>query len=588
MQKSLLQNFKAVLIDYRVQLLKAIGMVAISNGLLVLNPLIFRQAVMAMEGSETQLYLGPFHNRLWAWVVLILSVAGVSALFKYWMRVAFISISRDVERRLRSKIFGRIQAQSMRFFDKHGVGELISRLTNDISTYREVMGPGIIYPLYAVTMMIPGFIALFSLSPQMGAVALLPLFVVPITNILIRKPIYRSSMAVQQMLGEMSNLTQEHYSGIRMIKGYGAERGTFQQFCAMGRDFLRDSFNLASLQGLIFPFFSLIAKIVTVLLVLFAGLTIIGGYATLSTADFVSFMWIQSYIFFPVLSIGWVVPIYQRGRAAYDRLVEIYDEPIEVEDSAKEEIHIPEGADITFKGLSFTYPGAEVSSLNNLNLTIEGGTFVGITGPVGAGKSTLFRLLNREYEIPKGTIFIGGRDIREYPLEAFQKAMVTVEQLPFLFSKSIRENVGFGNILAPQEEIERVASFADLHETVLEFPEQYETIVGERGMTLSGGQKQRVAMARAFLVNRSILLLDDIFSAVDTATEKRIFEAMQKNFSGKMVLLISHRVSVLNTMDRVIYMRDGSVIEDGSPQTLIENRGQYAALVALQGDSHES
>jgi ATP-binding cassette subfamily B protein len=217
-----------------------------------------------------------------------------------------------------------------------------------------------------------------------------------------------------------------------------------------------------------------------------------------------------------------------------------------------------------------------------LTFNIKGGSFVGITGPIGSGKSTLFRLLSREYEIPRGMIYIGGKDIHDYPLEAFSKSMVTVEQIPFLFSKTIAENVMFGRDSASQAEIELVSRHADLHETVMEFPQQYDTVVGERGVTLSGGQKQRIVMARAFLVNRSILLLDDIFSAVDMGTERRIFDRMKSNFEGRTVLLITHRVSILEQLDRVIYMQDGKIVEDGSPAQLVQKKGYYAALHDLQ------
>jgi ATP-binding cassette subfamily B protein len=280
--------------------------------------------------------------------------------------------------------------------------------------------------------------------------------------------------------------------------------------------------------------------------------------------------------------LAWVLPIYERGRAAYDRLVEIYMEPIEISEGSHLHLHIPPKSEILFKELNFAYPRFSHHALKNINLTIKGGSFVGITGPVGAGKTTLFRLLNREYEIPKGMIFLGGRDIHDYSFEAFSQSIVTVEQIPFLFSKSIAENVSFGKEGATQEELELVAEMADLHDTVLEFPDQYNTVIGERGVTLSGGQKQRLAMARAFLVNRSILLLDDIFSAVDAATEKRIFNAMKMNFIDKTVLMITHRVSILEQMDLVIYMKNGEIVENGSPLDLFNQKGYYRTLFDLQ------
>jgi ATP-binding cassette subfamily B protein len=280
--------------------------------------------------------------------------------------------------------------------------------------------------------------------------------------------------------------------------------------------------------------------------------------------------------------LSWVLPFYERGRAAYSRLVDIYEEPIEVQDNPSSTLQTQPNADITFKDLTFTYPLASRPSLQNLNLHINGGSFVGITGPVGAGKSTIFKILNRAYEIPPNHLYINGHEIHEYSLNALRADMVTVEQAAFLFSRSLGDNVRFGRAEASHEELELVAQYADLHETVMSFPEKYDTLVGERGVTLSGGQKQRIAMARAFLVDRSILLLDDIFSAVDSKTEKHIFESIKKHFTGKTVLIITHRVSVLEQMDRIVYMIDGKVEEDGTPAELIEKKGHFAALAELR------
>jgi len=592
MEKSLIDNLKVVLIRYRWRLLKGFLMMLVSNSLLILNPLIFRQAVMAFDPSspETDGFLvsrfgwlmGEHKASIGIWACLLLTIAATSAFFKYWMRMTFITVSREVELEVRSKIFKKIQFQSMAFFDRHGIGDLLSRLTNDISAYRDVLGPGIMYPLFFLTIFIPGLVAMFSIAAPLASISLIPIMIIPFVNFAVRGHIYTMASSVQRILGKMSNMVQEHFSSVRIIKSYVIENAAGMRFRELCRQLQRMSLRLASIQGSLFPFFTFLTKVITVLLVMFSGLFILRAWSDLTTADFVSFMWIQSYIFFPVLMLGWLIPVYERGRASYDRLVEIFEEPIEVQDTPGSHLRIPTGANIIFRGLTFTYPTAEVPALSDVKLEIEGGTLVGITGPIGAGKTTLFRLLDREYEIPRGMILVNDQDIHDYPLQAFHAQIVTVEQLPFLFSKSISENVRFGRREASQEELEVVSRYADFHETVLEFPEQYETVIGERGVTLSGGQKQRLAMARAFLVNRSILLLDDIFSAVDTITEKRIFHAMKENFQGKTVLLVTHRVSTLEQMDRVIYMANGCILEDGPPDRLIAQNGHYAALAELQ------
>lgn len=555
-------------------------MVVVSNALLILTPLTFRYALSALETEPP--------SAVYYWAALLLSIATLSAWFKYWMRMSFIGISRDIEQEVRSKLFIRIQSQTRAFFDRHGIGELLSRLTNDISAYRDMLGPGMLYPSYFLTLVVPGVAVLFYISPPMASISLIPLMAIPLLNLFVRNTLFTTSLEVQQALGRMSDVAHEYYSGIRIVKGYEIEKAALARFQESSLRYSQQNFLFSCVQGLFSPFLSLMTKGVTIALVLVAATMILQGWRSLSAADFIAFMWIQSYLFVPILMLGWVLPIYQRGRAAYARLVSIYEEPIEMTGGETTLLRIPPQADIVLKDLTFSYPNQHKPALINVNLTIPGGAFVGITGPVGAGKTTLFRILCREYGIDKGKVFIGGHDINDYDLEAFFQEMVTVEQVPFLFSKTIAENVLFGKDEATRDELDAVVKQADLYEAILAFPEQYETVVGERGLSLSGGQKQRVAMARAFLVNRSILLLDDIFSAVDVETEKRIFSMMRQNLKGKTVLLITHRVPILEAMDRIVYMAEGKVKEEGSPKELLQHKGAYAALVELQEGSPQS
>jgi len=589
MEPTLFLNLKAVVNRYRWRLLFTAATVAISNFLLVINPLIFRQAVMAVTPQENAVHsplfiklFGPYYSSIWPWGLLLIAVAFIAASLKYRMRVGFFSVGRDVERDTRAKLFNQIQMQSMAFFDRHGTGELLSRMTNDINAYRDVLGPGLLYPLFFLTIVIPAIVALFVISVPLAALSLLPLAAFPLFNSSLRGIVFKLSTEVQQKLADLSNMAQEHYAGIRVVRSYVIENNCYRLFAALCKELSRYNFKLVCFLGIIFPFFITVSKTVTLLSVLVAAAIVLKAWGTLNAADFVSFIWIQTYIFFPLLMLGWILPIFARGSAAYRRLYEIYMEPIEVHEGTNANLKIPEKAPIKIVNLSFSYPGAEQEALENINLEIPAGTFVGFAGPVGGGKSSLFKLLNREYEVPRGHIFIGEHDIRDYTFEALHRAIVTVEQAPFLFSKTIAENVRFGREEASQREVETVSKYAELHETVLEFPAQYETEIGERGVTLSGGQKQRVALARAFLVERSILLLDDIFSAVDTETEHKIFQSLKSKFKGKTVLLITHRFSILEQMDRVIYVAGGKIVEDGTPEALLRQKGSFAALAELQ------
>lgn len=567
MEQTLLKHLGAIVRKNIGTLAVSFLLITLANVLLISNPLLMRYAI---------------EHRLNPWVVapVLVGVAFLSSFLRYMMRINFVKVSRTEEKEMRARIYKRISGQTMTFFDRHGIGELTSRLSADISSYRDVLGPGLLFPVYFLTTVIPGLIALFWLTPKLAWIVLIPIISVPLINAVLKGTVYNLSSRFQALLAEMSNFVQETFSGIRIVKGYHAEESLLKKFYAYCDQFLGLNIPLMSFQGLTAPFLTLITRLTTTVMVIVAGYLILTGHEVITIADFAAFMWIQSYIYFPVLILGWVLPMYQQGRASYNRIKGVYEEPIELEDGEGED-KIPLSADIEFHNLTFTYPHQKVPQINGLSLKLKGGDFIGLTGPAGGGKSTLFKLLNREYEIPRGMITIGGKDIHDYPLESFYQDIVTVEQIPFLFSKSIKENVGFGDETATQEEIERASSLADLHETVLSFEEGYETMVGEKGIMLSGGQKQRVAIARAFLVERSILLLDDIFSALDTATEAKIFKALKENYDGKTVIITTQRVSALEKMDEVVVISKGRVIQQGAPDELLKKEGYFKAMKEL-------
>lgn len=305
MEATLFEHMKVIFSCYRWRFFQASVMVLISNCLLILNPLIFRQAVLEMSISNGRPggmgYGIGGTTSLGIWIALLLCIAIVSAFFKYFMRIAFISVSRDAEKEVRAKLFARIQSQSMAFFDKHGIGELLSRLTNDISAYRDVLGPGIMYPIFFLTLVIPGLCALFSISPILTSISLVPLLTIPLLNLTMRRSVYQMSYFLQEGLGTLSNMSQEHYSGIRIIKGYAVEPQFTWNFSTFCRKLIALSVKLNCFQGLLFPFFTMLTKMITVILVVFSGAIILYAWGHLNTADFVSFMWLQSYIFFQFL-----------------------------------------------------------------------------------------------------------------------------------------------------------------------------------------------------------------------------------------------------------------------------------------------
>ncbi len=527
---------------------------------------------------------GTSPHSIGAWLILLLSIAVISALFKYGMRIIFMSVGRQVETEMRSQLFERIQIQSKTFYDRHGIGDLLSRLTNDMTAYRDMLGPGLMYPMFFLTMLIPAVTALFFISPLMAGVSTVPVVAIFLMNLWIRHPLFKLSDAVQRSLSDMSRMAHEYFSGIKLVKSYGMERATSLRFKELCEIFGQLNMRSATLQGLFFPALVSLIKLTSVSVVALAGMVMLLDWGSpISMGDFLAFIWIQSYVFGPLLMLVWVIPMYQKGRAAYARLVNIYAEPIEVFDVPGANALIDSRTGIDFRDLTFAYPGQSHSIFSGFNLSIQPGTFLGITGPVGSGKTTLFRLLNREYDVPPEKIFLGGQDIHCYALEAFRQDLIIVDQIPFLFSKSVRDNIKLGNPSATEEEMIEAAKRADLHSDILSLPMGYDTMIGERGLTLSGGQRQRMAIARTLLADRMIFLFDDIFSSVDSSTEKKIFDQLRERFSGKTVLFITHRVSILQQLDRVIYLVGGKIQSDGAPAELAEREGPYKNLVELYG-----
>lgn len=568
MEKSLWQNLLAVVRHYRKRLSLATLMLLLANLLTLANPLLVRYALDNPESAP------------WKWALILLVIAFCSSLFRYRMRVEFSLVAKEVEQKARLTLFERLQQQSRGFHDRHSVGELIERLSSDMGAYRDVVGPGLLFPVFLLTMIIPGLFALAFISPPLALITAFSMLVIPLINFTFRKRIYKGAMRVQEQLARMGKFVQETFSGIRIVKGYVVEETLIRQFEKECQELLGMNFKLSSLQGVFFPLLTTVIRAVTLGLVLLAGLFF------LSPADFVSFMWIQSYIFFPLLILGWIIPIWQQGRAAYDRITQILDEPIEVVGG----IHphkIPKKPSIHITGLTFAYPNS-APLFEDLNLHIEGGSLTGLTGPPGGGKSTLFKLLSRDYEIPRKMIAIAGKDIHDYPLDSFWEEVITVDQIPFLFSKTIRENVRFAKRDATDEEVIGVSDLAALHEEVSGFEKGYDTVIGEKGVGLSGGQKSRLAIARAFLVDRNLLLLDDIFAALDETTADKIFETLRAQFKGKTVVLTTSKAKLLEKMDKVVVLKGGKIMEEGPPSHLFKNSSILKELKDIEDGKETS
>lgn len=579
MEKSLFRNLCRIIAEHKSRFGIAIVLVCMSNGLLVLNPFVFRAALTNALASYNDIGAWAVINAL-SFVPVLLLVAALSALLKYRMRIQFVSISRDAEEEFRERLYAKLQSQSRAFFDTHSIGDLINRLSSDISTYREILGPGIMYPIFALSMMIPAAVSLFYLSKTLFLFSLLPLFVLLIINILSRESLYSLSTLSQEVLSKMTALADETYNGVRIFKAYDFKKIGEKLFSKLGFKHSLLRRKLFVRQGLIHPLFILILQGASASTAFLFSYMHTSSLSMISTQDFLTFIWLQNYLFLPVMMLGWIFSLYQQGKAAYDRLSALYNEFVEVQDSGTVD-EVVKRADITLKDLTFSYHGSSRSSLEGVSLDIEEGSHVGIAGAVGSGKSTLLKLIQREYEIGKGMLFIGGTEVHEFKLSALYQLMATCEQIPFLFSDTVSENIRFGREDATNEEILSIASSVDLHDEIEGFPEKYDTTVGERGHLVSTGQKQRIAVARSLIASKRILILDDVFANVDASKEKIMLDRLLKDFKEATVILVTNRISVLDRMDKVVFLQEGRVVEQGSPEELKRRGGAYSVLSEL-------
>lgn len=579
MEKSLFWNLSRIVLEKRSRFAIAIVLVCMSSGLLVLNPFIFRAALTNAIAGYEGVGAGAAVNTL-SFIPVLLLVSALSAWLKYRMRIEFVALSRDAEEEFREKLYARLQSQSRAFFDNHSIGDLINRLSSDISTYREILGPGIMYPIFALSMMVPAAISLIYLSETLFLFSLLPLCILLMINIVSRESLYTLSISSQEVLSKMSTLADETYSGVRIFKAYDFKKIGEKLFSSLGLKHSILRRKLFVRQGLIHPLFIFLLQGASAATAFLYSYMHTSSLSTLSAQDFLTFIWLQNYLFTPVMMLGWIFSLYQQGKAAYVRLRILYEEPVEVQDNGSKD-RVGERADIMLKNLTFSYAGASHPSIEGVNLRIEEGSHVGIAGAVGSGKSTLLKLLQREYEIGKGMFFIGGVEVHEFKLSALYQLMATCEQIPFLFSDTISENIRFGREDATKEEISSIASSVDLHDEIEGFPEKYDTTVGERGHLVSTGQKQRIAVARSLIASKRILILDDIFANVDASKEKIMLDRLIHDFKGATLIIVTNRISVLDRMDKVVFFQEGRVTEEGSPHDLKNRGGPYTILSEL-------
>ena len=516
--------------------------------------------------------------------VLILVMALLRGFFLFLIRQTIIIMSRRIEYDMKNEIFEKYQNLSLSFYRKNSTGDLMARITEDVSRVRMYLGPAIMYGLNLLILFPLVISYMIMVNPELTLYSLLPLPVLSISIYFVNNLINERSEKIQRSLSNLSTFTQEAFSGIRVLKAFVRENDSVRDFSDASEEYKVKSIRLTRVNALFFPLIMALVGISTIITVYIGGLQVINGdigYGVI--AEFILYV---NMLTWPVTSLGWVTSIVQRAAASQTRINEFLDEQnniISTED-AKDEIH----GTIEMKDLSFVYPDSGVKALDQVSFSIQSGQTLGIIGTTGSGKSTIANLLMRMYDPAKGQILIDGKPIESFDISHLRKNIGYVPQDVCLFSDTIGNNIAFGLDHTEKDIIEQAAKDADVYKNIVDFPKGFETMLGERGITLSGGQKQRVSIARAIAKEPKILILDDCLSAVDTKTENVILNALKKIMKNRTSVIISHRVSSAKLADQIIVLDDGKIIERGNHQSLMEQKGVYAELYEKQTQAGES
>ena len=532
----------------------------------VASPWVLRYAV-------DDLTLGVTRDKLLAYAGILVGVVTAEGFFLYQMRMILIGVSREIEYELRGDLFAHLTRLSARYYHSMRTGDLMSRATSDLSAVRMVLGPGIMYTASTLATFLGTIALMVTISPWLLALSLVPLLFVTALVRYFGRRIHERFEAVQAQLSNLSALVQENLSGARVVRAYVQEAHELARFDAANAEYLRRNRQLIRMFGSLYPGIQLLMGVSAAFVVWLGGRMVIAGSITLG--EFVAFGAYLAMLHWPMIALGWVVNLFERGDASMGRLLEITDAAPEIGDGAAAEVPAVRGH-VRFDHLTFAYADRPV--LHDIDLDVPAGSTVAVVGPTGSGKSTLVSLVARLFEAPPGTVLVDGHDVRTVPLATLRKAVGFVPQETFLFSATVRENIAFGLPDAADPRVEWAAGVAQLAREVAEFPQDYDTFVGERGITLSGGQKQRAALARALAVDPRILVLDDALSSVDTHTEEEILQGLRGVMATRTTFVVSHRVSTVKGADLIVVLKEGRIVERGTHAELVGRGGFYADL----------
>jgi ATP-binding cassette, subfamily B, multidrug efflux pump len=568
-KKSDLWLLKPYMLKYKPLWIWGTLAVILSCAFSIVKPLILKSFLDTMKSGVTK-------SILWEYALIYVALTLVAGAFRFMMRQTLIVASRRIEYDFRNDFFDHLLRLDRPFYDKTPTGDIMARATNDMDAVRNMLGPGIMYFLNFCAMIFI-FPIMFSISLKLTLISICFLPVITVLVFTLGKQIHIKTIAIQEKYSDITSMAQENFSGIRVVKAYRQEPHEINEFSKLGLDYIAKNMSMTKVWGMFFPAVGFFAGAALLLVIWFGGHDVINNKMTLG--GFVAFINYLMMLIWPMAALGWVAGLYQRGKVSLTRIKEILDaQPIVVESPNPVNQEIKGG--IELRGLRFAYDSREI--IKGVDLQIAPGMNIAITGDTGCGKSTLINLLMRAYPVDRGMIFIDDIDINDYSLESIRRQIVPVMQDTFLFSETIESNIAYADFSHVPDEIRKAASIAGMSSEIEDFPDKYDTILGERGITLSGGQKQRTALARAIASKPKILILDDAFSSVDTQTEENILNNLRDVLAKCTTIMISHRISTIKNADLIIVLSDGRIIERGTHNELLEMNGHYAGLYEKQ------
>lgn len=565
-----LYTLKKYFVRYKSKLLLGILFIILSNAGSIYIPLIIKNAINSLVvkvSISTLIYYS----------VEIVAASIFAGFFRYLIRQMIIVVSREIEYDLREDFWKHIQKLPLRYFQNNSTGNVMAHATNDVNAVRSFLGPAVMYSADTFIRLIIVVAVMISLNASLTFYSLLPLPLLSVIVYKIGKLIHEKFTLIQEKFSELTTKAQENFSGIRVIKSYVREENETNEFRKLSKDFLLRNMDMIKIQAYLQPVLFLITGLSIIIVIWLGGIKIIHG--SLNLGDLTAFIAYLGILTWPMIAFGWVINMVQQAEASMKRLNKIFSEPYEIEDNkATDHSKVDISGEIEFKNVSFQYNENSPYILSNINLKIPSGTTLAIMGYTGEGKTSLINLIPRLYDCTSGEVLIDGKNVKSIPLQILRTKIGIVQQESFLFSDSIANNITYGLRTFSKDKVLNSSKIAHFDKDVENFPNGYETIMGERGITLSGGQKQRACLARAVAIDPKILILDDSFSAVDTNTEEEILKNLKNFMKDRTSIIISHRISTVKDADKIVVLSKGKIIEEGTHEKLISLGGIYADL----------